>query len=64
MSNAFITDFGYLSIQKEYLDNTDDTEIIVQSTVYDIQCLRNNITYFDNRDYYRWRRSDYRCCIK
>ena len=62
-SVAFITAAGYLSITKEYLDNTRDTTITVNNIDYSIVKLCNTITYKDNVLFYRWSKKAFNKCI-
>lgn len=61
-ANSFFTNFGYLSINKNYLDTTEAETIEVEGVYFNVYALKNNITYIDNRYYYRWKRADYNRC--
>ena len=61
--NAFITGYNYLSINKNYLNTTSDVTVTVNNKVYDIEALKNNITYSDNRNFYRWDVPSYNRCL-
>jgi len=60
--NAFITSGGYLSINKAYLYNTEDETIMLEGILYNIECLKANITYDDNETVFRWKPSDFTKC--
>lgn len=60
--HIYITEYNYLSISKEYLDNTSDINIRVGVYLFNIDKLRNNITYRDNMEFYRWKFSSYNRC--
>lgn len=61
--NAYITKYGYLSIDKFYLNNTKDNYIQLGNVSYNIDKLKMNISYSDNKNFYRWKSSDYNKCI-
>lgn len=60
--NAFITNGGYLSIDKEYIHNTNDEILNIEGILYNIKCLKSNISYTDNAKVFRWCPADYKEC--
>ena len=55
----FMTNAGYLSVTKKFLDTTSQSYITIGEKRYSIRILKTCITYRDNRDYYRWQCRDY-----
>jgi hypothetical protein len=55
----FMTAAGYLSINKNYLNSTSNRCILVNGVDYSLDVLRKNITYTDNRNFFRWSRKDF-----
>ncbi len=53
-ANAFITKSNYLSMSKEFTDNTRLKYIKVNNFRFDLGILRDNISYRDSDTVYRW----------
>ncbi len=63
MKKAFITNAGYLSINRKFFNNLinlGESTIFVRNDTYDLIGLSNNITYNEHKNIIRWKPSDYR----
>jgi hypothetical protein len=61
-SAGFITSSGYMSINREYLDVTEDKFVNIENISYNVEELKKNVTYRDNAKFYRWKRNDFIKC--
>jgi len=61
-SKAFITAFGYLSINRKWLENTMNKVVKVGNSEYNIDQLKRHISYNEHKDVCRWRPEAYSLC--
>lgn len=62
-SKNFITSFGYLSMDSKFLDTTTQRTVYIGGYSFNVDILRETITYRDNPGIYRWKPSDFKKAI-
>ena len=61
-SKAFITAFGYLSINRKWLESTMNKVVRVEGSEYNVDQLKRCISFNEHVDVCRWRPEAYRLC--